>query len=229
MRREIPAGLPHKLGTTRRNLTGGSDSKRIPSSFTILNLTAVPRLQYAESRWRYPARHIYCSHAQFSDHKFWALPLEPGMQTSNYLKRVLFHQLNHGTDQYLESKSEALFQRPGKESFIEVYYQQPRQQGFPSPVLALDDEEASESEWTPVTSFFLDRSCCGSLDDARSTHNNWLRHDIRDLKGLEQIDSVSTSMAVLKSYANTQRNQGNQTLFPRVVSESSMPAKRNLS
>ena len=152
------------------------------------------------------------------------------MQTSKYLKEVLFHQLNHGTYQYRESKSEALFQRPGKESFIEAYYQQPRQQEFPNPVLALDDEEASESEWTPVTSFFLDRSCCGSLEDVpRSTDNNWLRHHIRDLKGLQQIESVSASMAVLRGNANTQRNQGNQALFPRVVSESSMPAERSLS
>ena len=151
------------------------------------------------------------------------------MQTSNYLKRVLFHQLNHGTDQYLESKSEVLFQRPGKESFIEVYYQQPGQQEFHSSIPALDDEKASESEWTSVTSCFLDRSCCDSLDDdPRSTYNNWLRHDIRDLKGVQQIESVSASVAVLRSNANTQRNQGNQALFPRVVSESSMPAERSL-
>ena len=152
------------------------------------------------------------------------------MQTSNYLKQVLFHQLNHGTDQYLESKSEALFQRPGKESFIEVYNQQLGQQGFHSPVLALDDERASESEWTSVTPFILHGSCCDSLDDdPRSTYNNWLRHDIRDSKGLQQIELVSASIAVLRSYADTQPNQGNQALFPRVVSESSMPAKRNLS
>ena len=145
------------------------------------------------------------------------------MQTSNYLKRVLFHQLNHVTDQYLEGKSEALFQRPGKESFIEVYYQQPEQQGIPSPVLALDD-------WTSVTSYFLDRSHCGSLDDGPwPTYNNWLRQDIRDLKSLQQIESVSPSMAALRSYANIRRNQENQTLFPRVVSESSTSAKRTSS
>ena len=152
------------------------------------------------------------------------------MQTSNYLERVLFHQLNHCTDQYLENKSEALFQRPGKESFIEVYHQQPGQQGFHNPVLALDDEKAAVSEWNSETSCSLERSCCDSPnDDPRSTYNNWLRHDIRDLKGVQQIESVSTSMAVLRSYADTQRDQGNQALFPRVVSESSILAKSNLS
>ena len=152
------------------------------------------------------------------------------METSNYLERVLFHQLNHGTDQYLESKSEALFGCPGKESFIEVHHQQPGQQGFHNPVLGLDDEKASVSEWTSENSCSLDRSCCGSLDDnPRSTYNNWLRHDIRDLKDLQQIESVSTSLAVLISYAEIQRNQGDQALFPRVVSESSIPAKKNVS
>ena len=165
---------------------------------------------------------------RFSEQNFGALTLKPGMQTSNYLQQLLFHQLNHGTDQFLEIKSDALFQRPGKESFIEVYYQQPGQQGSPSPMLGLDDEKASEPEWTSVTSCFLDRSCCGSLEeDPRSTNRNWLRHDIRDLESLQQIESVSASMAVLRSYANTQRNQGIQALLPRVVSESSIPVKRN--
>ena len=148
------------------------------------------------------------------------------MQTSKYLQRVLFHQLNHGTDQFLESKSEALFQRPGKESFIEIYHQRPGQQGFPSPILGLDDGKASESEWTSVNSCFLDRSCCGSLDDDHwSADSNWLRHDIRDLESLQQIESVSASMAVLRSYADTRRDQGIQALLPRLVSESSIPVK----
>ena len=116
------------------------------------------------------------------------------MQTSDYLVRALFHQLNNGTDQFLEIKSETLFQRPGSKSFIEVHHQQQLgQQGPPSQTLFLDDKQ--EPRYCSVPSSLLEGSrCCSLNQDLQPTYDNslgLLRQDILDLKVLQQIEKVS--------------------------------------
>lgn len=149
------------------------------------------------------------------------------MQTSNYILRVLLYQLNHETDQVLETKSEHLFQHPGNKSFIEVHYQQLGQQGFPNPILARNDNQ--ESDCSLVPPYVLDKSLCNSLcEGLQSTCENslgLLRQDILNLKDLQQIEKVSTLWQHWVSFANTQGNEGYQALFPRLVSESSIPLR----
>lgn len=148
------------------------------------------------------------------------------MQTSNYLKQALFYKSSHEKDQCFEMKSEALFQRPGKNSFIEVHYQQPGQQKLPSPTPFLESVE--ESDCSSVRSFLLDQSCCSSLDeDPPPTYDNspgLLRQDILDLKDVQQIETVSVRVAALSTYANTHGDEGNKALFPPMVSEPFKPS-----
>ena len=150
------------------------------------------------------------------------------MQTSNYLIRALFYQLNYGTVQYLESKSQALFQRPGEKSFIEVHHQQPGQQGLPNSGVVLDDEQ--ESDYSSVDPSLLGESRCVSSDeDPPPTYDNspgLLRQDILDLEDLQQIETVSILIAASSIRAYTHSDEENQTLFPSMVSESSKSSNR---
>ena len=148
------------------------------------------------------------------------------MQTSNYIKQALFYQPSHATYQYFESKSEALFQRPGKKSFIEVHHQQPGQQKLPSPAPVLDSKQ--DSDCSSVRSSLLDRSHCSSLDvDPPPTYNKspiLLRQDILDPKDVQQIETVSALMVALIIWANAHWDKGNKASFPHMVSESSKPS-----
>lgn len=150
------------------------------------------------------------------------------MQTSNYLIRALFYQLNHGTVQCLESRSEALFQRPGRKSFIEVHHQQPGQQGLPNSGVVLDDQQ--ESDCSSVHPSLLGESRCVSSDeDLPPIYDNspgLLRQDILELEDLQQIETVSALMAALSIRAYTHSDEENQALFPSMVSESSKSSNR---
>lgn len=149
------------------------------------------------------------------------------MQTSSYLKQALFYQSSHATDQFIQSKSEALFQCPGKKSFIEVHYQQPGQQKLPSPAAALDSRQDSGCSF--VCPSPLDKSRSNSLDeDPPPTYDNspgLLRQDILDLKDVQRIETVSTLIAALSTWADTHGDKGNKTPFPRMVSESSTASR----
>ena len=148
------------------------------------------------------------------------------MQTSNYLKQEIFYKSSHMTDQCSESKCKALFQRPGKKSFIEVHYQQPRQQKLPDAAPFLDSEQ--DSDCSSVRPPLLDQSRCMSLDeDPPPTYDNspgLLRQDILDLKDVLQIETVSVLMAAFSAWANTHGGEGNKVPFPHMVSESSTPS-----
>lgn len=149
------------------------------------------------------------------------------MQTSNYLKQTLFYQPSHATDQLFEGKSEALFQRPGKKSFIEVHHQQPRrQQKLPCPAPVLDSKQ--DSECSSVRPSVLEQSQCSSLDEdpppIYDSSPGLLRQEILDLKDVRYIATVSALMVVLSTWANTCGDKGNEALFPHMVSESSKPS-----
>ena len=149
------------------------------------------------------------------------------MQTSNYLKQTLFYQPSHATEQFFEGKSEALFQFPGKKSFIEVHHQQPRrQQKFPSPAPVLDSKE--ESDYSSVHPSILEQSQCSSLDEdpppIYDKSPGLLRQDIRDLKDVRYIATVSALMIVLITWTNTYGDKGNKAPFPHMVSGSSKPS-----
>ncbi|CAD6565853.1 MAG: hypothetical protein ASARMPRED_008012 [Alectoria sarmentosa] len=123
------------------------------------------------------------------------------MQTSNYIKQALFYQPSHATYQYFESKSEALFQRPGKKSFIEVHHQQPGQQKLPSPAPVLDSKQDSD------------------YVDPPPTYNKspiLLRQDILDPKDVQQIETVSALMVALIIWANAHWDKGNKASFPHM-------------
>ena len=47
------------------------------------------------------------------------------MKTSPYLEQTLFYEQNPATDQFYESRSDTLFQDPGKDAFIEIHEQLP--------------------------------------------------------------------------------------------------------
>ena len=141
------------------------------------------------------------------------------MQTSDYLIHALFYERNYGTDQFLERKSEALFQRPGKESFIEVHSE------WPDPALVLDGKRVSNC--SSVHTSLPDESHCSSLhEDPPPTyvHPGLLRQEVLDLEDLQRIEMVSALMAALSICANIHGYEGNQAPFPRMVSESSMPS-----
>ena len=166
----------------------------------ILVFTAVSKLRHAKPGLEYLACHIYCSPARLTDRKSRDLRAQSKMQTSSYLRRVLFHQLSQGTDQFLETKSKLLFQRPGGKSFIDIrHQQQPGQQGPFNHAYILDDEEALD--WKLVAASPLSESCCSSLHkDPQPAYDDspgLLQNDIRDHKDLQYIESVSASMAAL--------------------------------
>lgn len=113
------------------------------------------------------------------------------MQTSNYVKQALLYKSSHATDQSFESKTEALFQRPGLKPIIEVHHQGPRQQKLPGSAPVLDcriDSDCSSVRPSP-----LDRSRCSYLnEDPPPTYDNspgLLRQDIRDIKDVQQIET----------------------------------------
>lgn len=119
------------------------------------------------------------------------------MQTSDYLEQALFYQTSLATDQFFDSRSEALFQRPGDKSFIEIYHQQPEQQRVPGPAPVLDNKQ--ESHRFSVHPSLLGQSRCSSLDgDPPPTYDNspgLLRQDILDLKDVQQVETVSVFVA----------------------------------
>lgn len=150
------------------------------------------------------------------------------MQTSNYVKQALLYKSSHATDQSFESKTEALFQRPGLKPIIEVHHQGPRQQKLPGSAPVLDcriDSDCSSVRPSP-----LDRSRCSYLnEDPPPTYDNspgLLRQDIRDIKDVQQIETVSALVAALRTWANTHGNKGNKAGFPHMVSESSTTLER---
>lgn len=150
------------------------------------------------------------------------------MQTSNYLRQTLFHQPSHATYQLFESKSEALFQRPGKKSFIEVHHQRLGKQRLPSAAPVLDSEQ--DSDRSSLRSSLLDQSGCSALnDDPPPTYDNLpglLRQDILNLKDVEQIETVSALVAASNTWANTHVDKGNEAQFSHMVSEPSKPSQR---
>lgn len=123
------------------------------------------------------------------------------MQTSNYLKQALFHQSSHETDQFFESRSEALFQRPGKKSFIEVHHQLPGQQKLPNSKAVLGIVQ--DTDCPAVRPFFLDQSGRSSLDeDPPPTYGSSPRlhkQKILDLKDVQRIEMVSALVLVLRT------------------------------
>lgn len=123
------------------------------------------------------------------------------MQTSNYLKQALFHQSSHETDRFFESKSEALFQRPGQNSFIEVHHQQPGQQTPPCSAPVQDSKQ--DSDCLSVRPSLLDQSRCSSLDeDPPPTYDNspgLFRQDIVDLDDVQKIETVSIFIVALST------------------------------
>lgn len=132
------------------------------------------------------------------------------MKTSSYLVQALFHQSNHATDQFLESRSEALFQRPGKTSFIEVHQQEPEQQELSRPALVLEDEE--DSDCSIVRPCQLGQSRGTSLDeDPPPTYDNspgLVRRDILDLKDVQYIEAVSALILAVSDCANIHGDEG---------------------
>ena len=123
------------------------------------------------------------------------------MQISDHLKQALFYQKSLETDQFLESKSETLFQRPGKKSFIEVHYQQPEQQRLPSPAPVLDSKQ--DSQCSSMHPSLLDQSRCSSSDeDPPPTYDKssrLLRQDILGLEDVKRIEMVSALVAALST------------------------------
>lgn len=120
------------------------------------------------------------------------------MQTSNYLKQALFHQSSHETDRLFVSRSEALFQRPGKESFIEVHHQL---QKCPSQAAVLDGVQIFD--YPSVRPCHLDQSGCSSLDeDPPPTYDNspsLLRQCILDVKDVQKIETVRALMSTSRT------------------------------
>ena len=120
------------------------------------------------------------------------------MHTSNYLKQKFFHQSSHATNQLLESKLEALFQRPGQKSFIEVHYHQAVQQKFPTPATALDSIQ-QDSEVFCLCPSSVDQSFSSSLNgDPPPTYDSspgLPRQDILYLQDIQRIERVSPPMA----------------------------------
>ena len=120
------------------------------------------------------------------------------MHTSHYLEQAIFYQSSHATDQLLRSTSEALFQRPGQKSWIEVYYQQPMQQKLRSPAPALDCHQ--DSELSRIYPTLRDESRSSSLDvDPPPNYDNspcLLRQDVLDLQDVQRIETVSALIAV---------------------------------
>ena len=110
------------------------------------------------------------------------------MHTSHYLEQAIFYQSSHATNQLLRSTSDALFQRPGQKSWIEVYYQPPMQQKLPSPAPTLDCHQGS------------DLSRASTLDgDPPPTYDSsscLRRHDVLDLQDVQRIETVSALIAV---------------------------------
>ena len=119
------------------------------------------------------------------------------MHTSNYLKQKIFRQSSHATNQLLESKLEALFQRPGQKSFIEVYYHQAVQQNFPTRATALDSSQQN-SEVFCVRPSSVDQSSSSSLNgDPPPTYDSSLglpQQEILYLQDIQRIERVSPPM-----------------------------------
>ena len=149
-----------------------------------------------------------------------------GMQTSNYFKQALFHQSSHETDQFFESRSEALFQHPGNISFIEVHHQLPGQQELPDSAAVLDSVQDSDCP----RPFFLDVSGRSSLDeDPPPTYGNsprLLKQRILDLKDVQKIEMVSALVSALRNWTYTIGSKGDEAPFPHMVRESSEPSNR---
>ena len=141
------------------------------------------------------------------------------MHTSHYLEQAIFYQPSHATDQLLRSTSEALFQRPGQKSWIEVYYQQPMQQKLRSSAPALDCRQGSELY--PNFPSFLDESRSNSLDgDPPPTYESspcLLRRVVLDLQDVQRIETVSALIAAFHTSADTQRHKGNGAHLPHLV------------
>ena len=154
--------------------------------------------------------YIHSSLAQLKPRRFCTLRTEARMRTSEYLLQALFHQLSHATLQALESKSETLFQRPGKRSFIELYHQQPeRQKQLRSPAFVLDDGPIPHR--SSVCPSIIDQSWPNSLEDPPPTYDNppgLLRRDISDLRDVQRIEAVRALITAL-SCADTHGEQGN--------------------
>lgn len=147
------------------------------------------------------------------------------MHTSHYLEQAIFYQSSHATDQLLESTSNALFQRPGQKSSIEVYYQQPMQQVLRSPAPAPDCQRSYD--FSPVCLSLLDESRSNSSDgDPPPTYDNspcLLRQDVLDLQDVQRIEMVSAPKAVFRTCADTKAHKGNEAYLSHLVSEVSRP------
>ena len=118
------------------------------------------------------------------------------MHTSNYLKQKIFHQSSHATDHLFENKSEALFQRPGQKSFIEVYYQQAVQQKFPTTATAPESQQ--NSEFFSVCPSSVDQSSSFLNGDPPPTYDSspgLIRKELLYLQDIQRIERVSTPMA----------------------------------
>ena len=148
----------------------------------------------------------------------------PRMQISNYLRQASLYRRSHVTDQFFESKVDALFQHVGGKSVIEVYHQPPPK--LPTPPVVLNDKQ--NSDCSPAHASFLDQSRHKSSDaDPPPIYDRspgLVRQDIVDLEDVQRIEKVSASLIAWSARSNTHRNKGDKTPFPYMVSESLKPS-----
>lgn len=146
------------------------------------------------------------------------------MQISNYLKQTSLDSLSHVTDQFFESKIEALFQHRGGNSVIEVYYELPPK--LPTPAAALNEKQ--KSDCSPARASFLDQSRRNSLDtDPPPIYDHspgLVRQEIVDLEDVQQIEKVSASLIAWATRSNIHGNKGDKAPLPHMVSESLKPS-----